>query len=307
MKTLKSSRNTSLRKIANAVLVSFTLALGAIASGAFADSNISESNTSGQTPNNRIISAGSSITELLFALEAEQQLVAIDVTSRNMDKEGIYPQVGYHRQLSAEGLLALNPTHLIGSGEMGPEHTLTLLNNAHVKVVTVPSGDTKDDLYQRIDAISALTGTQDKAAELKATLQDQFATLEQRQLDDKPNVMFAMLSKGRPATIAGRETTIDTIISYAGAQNPAHTHMTSYKPLSTEAIVEMQPDYLLVAERAWESLGGAEGILKEFPLLAATPAGMNKRIVPISSSAIIGGLGLESIALSESLYQQFHP
>lgn len=280
------------------------LCLTTFAFGASVNAN---ENIHNDATNNRLISAGSSITELLFALGAEQQLVAIDVTSRNLDKEGAYPQVGYHRQLSAEGLLALNPTHLIGSNEMGPEHTLTLLNNAQVNVVTVPSGDTKEDLYERIDVISQLTGTDSEASELKATLQQQFATLEQRDIADKPSVLFAMLSKGRPATIAGRETTIDTIINYAGAENPAHDQMTSYKPLSAEAIVELQPDYLLVAERAWESLGGVEGILKEFPLLAATPAGSKGQIVPISSSAIIGGLGLESIALSESLYQRFHP
>lgn len=256
---------------------------------------------------NRIISAGSSITELIFALDAKQQLVAVDVTSRNIDKQGEFPQVGYHRQLSAEGLLALNPTHLIGSNEMGPEHTLTLLKKTQVKVVTVPSGDTKEDLFKRIDLIAEVTNKQTQAIHLKETLTDQFSQLAKHQTTQKPKVLFAMLSKGRPATVAGKDTTIDVIIQYAGAVNPAHNETNSYKPLSTEAIVEMQPDYLLVSQRAWDSLGGHAGILKAFPLLAATPAAQVNHIIPISSSAIIGGLGIESIALSETLYNTFHP
>src|SRR6266508_2199749 len=56
----------------------------------------------------RIVSVGGSVTEILYALGLEQRVVAVDTTS-------IYPQraaaekpnVGYMRQLSAEGVLGL--------------------------------------------------------------------------------------------------------------------------------------------------------------------------------------------------------
>ncbi|MDD1829549.1 ABC transporter substrate-binding protein, partial [Photobacterium sp. ZSDE20] len=69
----------------------------------------------------RIISAGSAVTELVLALGAEEQLVGIDVTSRFPQSDNL-PKIGYHRNLSAEGLLALEPTTLIGSDEMGPDN-----------------------------------------------------------------------------------------------------------------------------------------------------------------------------------------
>lgn len=53
----------------------------------------------------RIVSAGSAVTELVFALEQQQQLVAVDVTS-SLPANMALPKVGYHRQLSAEGILA---------------------------------------------------------------------------------------------------------------------------------------------------------------------------------------------------------
>ncbi len=255
--------------------------------------------------NNRIISAGSSITELLIALGAKDQLVAIDVTSRHFNSDESLPQVGYHRQLSAEGLMALSPTHLIGSHEMGPENTLTLLKSGGIKVETVPSGDTEQDLFGRIDKIAQITGTEEKAASLKKSIDEQLTAIKSRQIEHSPKVLFAMLTKGRPATIAGDKTTIDVIINLAGGQNPAKEQMSSYKPLSPEAIVQMQPDYLLVSSRAWEALGGQQGILKEFPLLAATPVAAENRIIPINGSAIIGGFGLESLQLTEELYKTF--
>lgn len=256
---------------------------------------------------NRIISAGSSITELIVALGAKEQLVALDVTSKKYNQDEKLPLVGYHRQLSAEGLMALSPTHLIGSHEMGPDSTLTLLKNGGINVETVPSGDTEQDLFNRIDKIAAITGTQDNAVDLKASIQSKLDAMQQRDVADAPKVLFAMLSKGRPATIAGDKTTIDVIVKLAGGQNPAKSMMSSYKPVSQEAMVEMQPDYLLVTKRAWQALGGKEGILKEFPLLAATPAGSQDRIIAVNGSAIIGGLGIESLVLADDLFNQFHP
>ncbi|OBT15512.1 hemin receptor [Vibrio sp. UCD-FRSSP16_10] len=254
---------------------------------------------------NRIISVGSSITELLYALDAKDQLVAIDVTSKHFDESKQLPQVGYHRQLSAEGLMAQNPTHLIGSHEMGPESTLNLLKSAGIKVITVPSGDSEQDLDARIDVIAQITGKEPQAVELKKELHTQIESLSQLPSQQQPKVIFAMLSEGRPATVAGSQTTIDKIIQLAGGINPTHSDFSSYKSMSFEAIVSIQPQYILIPQRSWDSLGGQQGIIEKFPLLAATPAATNQHIIPVPGTAIIGGFGIESIELSHSLYQTF--
>lgn len=254
----------------------------------------------------RIISAGSAVTELVFALGAQEQLVAADVTSKFYIKESDIPQVGYHRRLSPEGLLALNPSYLIGSDEMGPESTLENLTASKVNVVKVPSGDSLSDLYDRIDTIAEITGTQNKAPKLKQKIATEVGQLESLTVENPPKVMFLMLNKGRPANVGGKETTIDRIITLSGASNPASNLVSSYKPISMEAIVKMQPDYLLVSNRAWKSLEGEKGILKNFPLLAATPAGQKGKIVAIPGRALVGGFGLESIELSKTLANKYH-
>lgn len=114
----------------------------------------------------RVISAGSSVTELIFALGGQDQLIAVDVTS-NEPRTRELPQVGYHRQLSAEGLLALNPTQLIGSDEMGPESTLRQLRSADVKVNIINSDPHQQGLLERIDQIAQLIDRQSAAKTLK--------------------------------------------------------------------------------------------------------------------------------------------
>ncbi|MEF1214692.1 ABC transporter substrate-binding protein, partial [Vibrio alginolyticus] len=77
--------------------------------------------------------------------------------------------------------------------------------------------------------------------------------------------------------------------------------------LSTEAMVEMQPDVILVSGRSYETLGGADAILKAMPLLAATPAGKNKDIITIDGHALVGGLGLKSLAEAKRLNALLYP
>ncbi len=67
----------------------------------------------------RMISAGFGVTEIIYALGAPDKLVGADFTSRHLieGNEDI-AQLGLHVRLSAEGVMALRPTHLIGTDEM---------------------------------------------------------------------------------------------------------------------------------------------------------------------------------------------
>lgn len=252
----------------------------------------------------RIISAGAGLTELFFALGAQDSLVAVDMTSRQYAKQSNLPQVGYHRQLSAEGLMSLSPTMLIGTDEMGPETTLELLTASKVVVRKVATGNTLALLNQRIDTIAELTGKQAQAQQLKKQVLQNVVSLQSTPLSDPPNVLFLMLNKDRAPTVGGNNTSINTVIELSGAINPAAKLMESYKPISFEGIIKMQPDTILVSQRAWDSFGGKDKILEKLPLLAATPAGQRAQIVPVPSSALIG-FGLESIKLAEQLQQSF--
>ncbi|NVJ56882.1 MAG: ABC transporter substrate-binding protein [Vibrionaceae bacterium] len=250
----------------------------------------------------RIISAGAAVTELLIALEQQDKLVAVDVTSQ-LPSDLQLPKIGYHRQLSAEGLLALGADQLIGSDEMGPDATLDQLKSAGVSVDIVNTQATAAGLLKRIDEIAELTDAQPQAAKLKARVENQLQSLSQQPQPNAKKILFLLIHEGRPANVAGRDTTPNAIIELAGGINPAAEKLTSYKPLSTEAMVEMQPDIILVSGRSYDKLGGADEILKRMPMLAATPAGQNKQFITIDGHALVGGLGLQSLVEAQRIRQ----
>ena len=77
----------------------------------------------------RLITIGSTSTELVFALGLGNKVVAVDQSSLNPPEARKLPQVGYIRMISPEGILALDPTHIITGDEIGPKATLDKLKN----------------------------------------------------------------------------------------------------------------------------------------------------------------------------------
>lgn len=256
----------------------------------------------------KIVSAGASVTELIYALDAQSKLVGVDVTSVTPEGTTI-PKVGYHRALSAEGLLALEPTLVIGSDEMGPKPALDQLSRLGVEVEVVDTSSTIEGLNHRIDQIAKLTNSEAKVGELKEKVAQQVEALSSNQpsQSNMKKVLFLLIHEGRPANVAGNGTTPDAIIKLAGGINPAASQIDSYKPLSNEAMVEMQPDVILVSGRSYEKMGGSDAVLKALPLLAATPAGKNGDIVTIDGHALVGGLGLKSLAEAKRINEILYP
>lgn len=256
----------------------------------------------------RIISAGSAVTELIYALNAQESLVAVDVTSK-IPQAAQLPKIGYHRQLSTEGLLALQPTQIIGSDEMGPKTTLDLLVQSNIKVSVVNTKPTIQGLLERIDEIAAITQHQEQAQKIKDSVNKKVAQLKSNipNKDKQKKVLYLLLHEGRAPYVAGSDTTMDEMISLAGGINPAQQLMSSFKPLSMEAMISMQPDVILVSDRSLEKLDGIDNIIKSIPTLASTPAGINKKIIGINGSALVGGLGLATLDEAARLNTLLYP
>lgn len=241
----------------------------------------------------RIVSAGASVTDLLIDLGAETQIVGIDATSQLNNKD--VPNIGYHRQLSVEGILSLSPTLLLGSEAMGPKPVLTKLDNAGVKVVALPSAPTVAALKQRITQVANLTDKQSKAAPLLRAVDGKLTQLKRRALASTQQGVFLLVHQGRPASIAGASTTPNTLIELIGATNPAANTVTSYKPLSPEALLGFNPDFILVMQRSLDQLGGLTGLANAVPLLENTQAFQQNKILAIDGSVLVGGLSLKSL------------
>lgn len=250
----------------------------------------------------RLLSAGSSITELVVALDAEPQLVAVDSTSE-LPAGSELPRLGYHRQLSAEGILSTSPSLVIGSDQMGPATALKLVRQAGVQVETLPEAMGTEQLGLNILRLGELLDRTAQAKALHDTVQQRANALSEQPIAPPKRTLFLLLGEGNSVQIAGRNTLADSLIQVAGGVNPAHQQIEGYKPVAMEAIVAMAPEVVLISRRHLNEEAGIEGIFKQFPLLRHTPAGQAQAIVAINGKALIGGFGLSTLSEAERLHQ----
>ncbi|WP_418139308.1 hemin ABC transporter substrate-binding protein [Oceanimonas smirnovii] len=249
----------------------------------------------------RVLSAGSSVTELILALNAKDQLVATDSTS--VLPEGLtLPRLGYHRQLSAEGMLSAEPDLVVGSAEMGPDDALALVTRAGVTVEKLPEALTVEALQHNITRLGELLDRQADAGALHQQVQQQAEALKQGA--NGKSAVFLLLGDGNNIQVAGRNSLADSLITLAGGSNPA-TDLDGYKPIAIEALVTMQPEVILVSHRHLDQQGTTAELLRRFPLLAQTPAAKQNAIVAINGRALIGGLGLSTLSEAERLHREW--
>ena len=171
----------------------------------------------------RIVSIGGAITEILYALGFEDRLAGVDATSlfpaaALRDK----PNVGYMRQLSAEGVLGLNPSLVLAMQGSGPKETMDVLEAAKVPLVLVPETFSEQGLLDKIKLVGHAMGA-DARARLpdhrgRAAISTQLREL--RAKVTKPvRVMFVMSLLSGRAMVAGHKTAADEIIQLAGGIN----------------------------------------------------------------------------------------
>lgn len=241
----------------------------------------------------RVLSIGGAVTEVIYALGEEGRLVGRDTTSGFPPEAGALPDVGYMRQLSPEGVLSVAPDLIILSGGAGPAETLVTLEAAGVRMLTVPEDFTTDGVIARIEAVAGALGVPGKGADLAARTQAGLdaARAQVAQYDgERPRVLFLLSNAGGRLTGAGQGNAADAMITLAGGVN-AVGGFEGYKALGDEAIAASAPDILLVMSRGDD--GASEGVQDDddyltHPAIAQTPAGQAGRIIRMPGMFLLG-------------------
>ena len=254
----------------------------------------------------RTVAIGGAITEILYALGLESRLVGVDTTSLYPaaalhDK----PNVGYMRQISAEGVLGLNPTLILAIQGSGPRETMDLLDTAKVPLVLVPETFSEDGLIEKIKLVGHAMGVDARAECLSTAVSADLAQLRAlRAKVTKPvRVMFVMSLQNGRAMVAGHKTAADEIIQLAGAANAVDDY-DGYKIISDEAIVASKPDVALSIERGKESLQ-ADAVYTH-PGFALTPVAANKSFITMDGLYLLG-FGPRTASAARDLAVKLYP
>ncbi|MFP6850191.1 MAG: ABC transporter substrate-binding protein [Pseudomonas sp.] len=262
----------------------------------------------------RWISAGGSLSEWVVVLGGESRLVGVDSTSQHPQSLRALPSIGYQRQLAAEGILTLRPDVLIGSEEMGPPPVLAQLRSAGVRVEMLSSKADLTSLQTSLQRIGTLLGEPQRADQAFAAYQQRlqqqadWLVAAQRQ-QTAPGVLLLLGHAGGSPMVGGKDTSANWLIERAGGHNLA-SH-SGFKALSTEALLALDPEVVIIADRSLAGEAARAALLQQNPALAATRAARNQRLLMLDPTLLVGGLGPRVpdglAALSAAFYPASQP
>lgn len=192
----------------------------------------------------RIVSLSPTATEMLFAIGAGDQVIAVDEFSYYPDEAPVTDLSGY--EVNIEAVAGYEPTLVISQSEIEG------LNAVDIDNLVLPAAVTLDDVYAQIEQVGAVTGQVDEAAELVGQMQtdidEVLATLPDR---DEPltyyheldNSLYSVTSN----TFVGEIYTLLGLINAADAADPDGEFF-GYPQLSEEFLLASDPDVIFLAD-----------------------------------------------------------
>lgn len=234
----------------------------------------------------RIAVAGGSITEIVYFLGAEARLVAVDTTSNFPAAAEALPSIGYVRALSAEGLLSLEPTLVLGENDMGPPEVMAALERTGLPIVRVAEVHTAAGIVAKVRCVAAILGLADHAeALIEAQLAPAVAALAALAPSATRAVVLLGIRDGAPIG-AGTDTSAHGVLAMAGAQN-ALADFEGWKPVSLEAMANGGADFVVMPKRGATAAGGAAAVLRH-PAIAPSLRGREDRLILMDGMALLG-------------------
>jgi len=197
-----------------------------------------------------IISTAPSNTEILVELGLADKLVAIDKYSA--DIEGVstdLPKIDF-RNPDAETLVGLKPDIIIASGhnKSGNEDPFAAVKEAGIEVIYIPVSSSIEGIYEDINFIAEVTGTEKKGTEIVDNMKNEINSIKEISdtISNKKSVYFEIGST--PSLYSfGNNTFLNEMIELIGAKNILSNENSWISP-SEESILKANPDVIFTSE-----------------------------------------------------------
>jgi cobalamin transport system substrate-binding protein len=193
----------------------------------------------------RIVSLSPTSTEMLFAIGAGAQVIAVDDQSD-------YPKNAPRTKLSGftpnvEAIAAYKPDLVVASFD--PKGLVAALRKVRITVVLHPAAESLTDAYRQIDQLGKLTGNRQQASSVAVRMQKRIREIV---ASAKPRRSLSVYHELGPdfysatsATFVGRVYKLFGVSNIADA---ADSTSSGYPQLSPEYIISRSPDLIVLAD-----------------------------------------------------------
>jgi len=229
----------------------------------------------------RIVALANGSAEVIAALGYGKDLVGRDIAS-TMPELASVPIDNPGMQVSVETVLKAKPDVMIIDANTSPSSAIATLKKSGIKTVMINDAYAMSDILPKEKTLADLLGVPKAYAALsKAITSISFPK-------SKATVAFLYV-RGTASIylIGGKGSGADSLISTMGYTDVgAALYKTPFTDLTSEALIAMHPDVIMVMTKGLQSVGGLSGLL-QLPGVAQTPAGLHKRVVAVDDSLLL--------------------
>ncbi len=256
----------------------------------------------------RIVSLSKQYNEIIYALNAEKNIVAVDLSSTYPPEIKNVQMVGYHRALSAEAILSMKPTLILEDNNIGSEHVVTQLKELQIPMKQFGKYEsTIAGTDSLIREMGNYFNASQKADELCKKLDTDMEKAKQEVSNYKTVPKVLVIHFGRASNIylvMTKNSTAAKMIEWAGGQLAVEGER-GMKQFSPEVIAQADPDIILLTDFGYDRLGSTQKI-SELAGISTTKAFKNNQIYRVEEHDMVylGPRTGENVLLLQKLIHQ---
>lgn len=233
-------------------------------------------------PPKRIVSLAPNITEILFSLGLDEEVVGISIHCNYPEKAKSKPRVGSYISLDFERIISLNPDLIIATGAGNTKEMVDRLERLGFPTFVI-FPKRFDDVIQSIRLLGQVVAKEKKALSMTELMNKRKGKIIglTRELS-RPKVFLQIGDS--PIVTVGKGSFADDLIHLAGGENVAGNDREMYPRLGMEEILKRAPEVILIS--SMKPGGDYERALREWKRWTTIPAVKQGRIHLIDSDLI---------------------
>lgn len=250
---------------------------------------------SGETPKyKRVVALGDGAAEIVAALGYKNILVGRDIAS-TMPELASVPIDESAMQISAETVLSQHPDLVFTDSNSSPQSALTTIKQSHIPIINIAASYSLSAIVSKELAIANALGTPKAGALLAA----QVTGLHYPSTGIKVAFLY-LRGTASIYLIGGAGSGADSLLAATGFTDVGATHLKfPFNALTSEELIALQPDVILLMTKGLISVGGLTG-LQAIPGIAQTPAGRNGDVVTVDDSLLLS-FGPRTVPMARAL------
>lgn len=228
----------------------------------------------------RMVSLAPNLTEIIFAVDAQDQLVGVTDYCTFPEEALTKQKVGNIINPNLEAIVSLKPDLVFANADGNPKPTVDKLQSYNIPVF-VFNVNHYSEVLGCIKKIGQITGHSSKSDSIVNDMSNFSKMLTP--VKNKPKI-FMILNRN-PIITASGGSFLNDLFELAGGQNAVGQMSERYPTINREALIQMNPDVILIPEKDIQQLPDSEyGYFKNLTTINAVK---NKKIYYINPDLLL--------------------